>query len=90
MDRKQLKRWNLCLMLCAMACLVYYDITGGLWLKGVTSAWFVALGLVNLLALGELPRQQRRFSRLMVGGLFCGMCADVLLGVAFFAGVVQL
>jgi uncharacterized membrane protein YhhN len=70
-----------------MACLVCYDIFGGLWLKGVTSAWFVALGSVNLWAVRTLPEKQLRFFLLMAAGLFCGMCADVLLGVMFFAGI---
>ena len=81
------KRSNIILLICAMACLVCYDILGGLWLKGVTSAWFVALGAVNLWAVRDLPGKQRRFFLLMAAGLFCGMCADVLLGLVFFAGI---
>ena len=85
MNRTRLKNLNIVLMVCAMACLVYYDYAGGLWLKGVTSSWFVMLGCVNLWA----ARKQKplRFYVLMVLGLFCGMCADVLLGKVFFAGV---
>lgn len=87
MERSRLKIINILLILCAMACLVYYDIRGGLWLKGVTSSWFVLLGCVNLWAVRKFPRKQLRFHLLMVLGLFCGMCADVLLGKVFFAGV---
>lgn len=87
MERKQLKRANIFLLICAAFCLVCYDIFGGLWLKGVTSGWFVLLGSVNLFAARNLERNQLRFFVLMAAGLFCGMCADVLLGVAFFAGV---
>ena len=87
MDRKAVKRCNIILMVCAMACLVCYDIFGGLWLKGMTSGWFVVLGGVNLWAAGKLLRRGRRFFLLMEAGLICGLCADVLLGVAFFAGV---
>ena len=87
MNRTQLKYMNIALMVCAMACLVYYDIAGGLWLKGVTSSWFVLLGSINLWAARKLPRHQLRFSIWMVLGLFCGMCADVLLGKVFFVGV---
>ena len=85
MNRTRLKHLNIALMVCAMACLVYYDYAGGLWLKGVTSSWFVLLGCVNLWA----ARNQKPldFYILMVLGLFCGMCADVLLGKVFFAGV---
>lgn len=82
-------RGNLLLLVCAMACLVCYDIYGGLWLKGVTSAWFVALGCFNLVygrkRLGKIPR----FLILVALGLFFGMCADVLLGVQFIAGILS-
>jgi hypothetical protein len=70
-----------------MVCLVCYDIFGGLWLKGVTSSWFVLLGAVNLCSARKLEWKRLRFFLLMEAGLFCGMCADVLLGVAFFAGI---
>ena len=84
MKKRSLLRANIALLIGAMACLVCYDIFGGLWLKGVTSSWFVVLGAVNLLGNRE---GNRKFAWLMVLGLFCGMCADVLLGVAFYAGV---
>ena len=87
MNQNQLKNTNSILLVCATLCLVCYDFFGGLWLKGVTSGWFVLLGSVNLLAARNLKGKQLRFSALMVAGLFCGMCADVLLGIAFFAGV---
>jgi uncharacterized membrane protein YhhN len=87
LNQNRLKQGNIILLICAMACLVCYDIFGGLWLKGVTSAWFVALGSVNLWAVRTLPEKQLRFFLLMAAGLFCGMCADVLLGVMFFAGI---
>ena len=87
MQRQTIKKLNIILMICAMACLVYYDIAGGLWLKGVTSSWFVVLGSVNLWAARDLDRKQLRFFLLMVAGLICGMCADVLLGMVFFLGV---
>ena len=87
MNQNQLKKTNTILLVCAALCLVCYDIFGGLWLKGVTSGWFVLLGSVNLLAARNLKGKQLCFFILMEAGLFCGMCADVLLGVAFFAGV---
>ena len=87
MREKSLRRGNIVLMICAALCLVCYDIFGGLWLKGVTSSWFVALGALNLWAARKLKWRQLRFFVLAAAGLFCGMCADVLLGIAFFAGV---
>ena len=84
--RKKPLLWaNIVLLAGAMACLVYYDIAGGLWLKGVTSSWFVVLGALNL---WSVRKEKQKFPLLMVLGLFCGMCADVLLGVAFYLGVV--
>ena len=83
--RKDKLFWvNILLLAGAMGCLLCYDHFRGLWLKGVTSSWFVVLGTVNLFA---RPGKKRTFSVLMVLGLSCGMLADVLLGVAFYAGV---
>ncbi len=85
MKQNLLKPVNIILLACAAVCLVCYDSFGGLWLKGVTSSWFVLLGGINLWAARK--RKPLRFFLLMEAGLLCGMCADVLLGVAFFAGV---
>lgn len=87
MKSKLLKYVNIALLICAFVCLVCYDIFGGLWLKGVTSSWFVLLGATNLWNARKLKREPLRFYVLMAAGLFCGMCADVLLGVVFFAGI---
>ena len=87
MTPKSLKTANILLIFCAMACLVYYDIAGGLWLKGVTSSWFVLLGSVNLWAARKENVMSLRFFVLMELGFVCGMCADVLLGLVFYAGV---
>lgn len=77
---------NIAILFCAFSCLICYDIFGGLWLKGVTSGWFVLLALVNL---GYARKQQvkDRFLILVTLGLFAGMCADVLLGIQFILGV---
>lgn len=87
MKPKRLKIINILLLVCAGGCLVCYDIFGGLWLKGVTSGWFVVLGGVNTWAARKLPRKRLGFFLLTEVGLLCGMLADVLLGVAFFAGI---
>ena len=87
MNRKRLTYINILLMFCAMACLVYYDIRGGLWLKGITSSWFVLLGGINLWAARKLKGRKFLFYLLVEAALLCGMCADVLLGMVFFAGV---
>ena len=87
MRNQRLKQVNIALLVCAFVCLICYDHFRGLWLKGVTSSWFVMLGGVNLWAVRRLQWKQQRFFVLMEAGLLCGMCADVLLGVAFFAGI---
>ena len=87
MRNVRLKQTNIVLLVCAFVCLVCYDLFGGLWLKGVTSSWFVVLGGVNLWAVRKVQWKQLRFFVLMEAGLICGMCADVLLGVEFFAGI---
>lgn len=87
MKKNTVKITNIALMICAMVCLVCYDIFGGLWLKGVTSSWFVILGAINFWAARHLDSKKLRFFFLMEAGFVCGMVADVLLGVVFFAGV---
>ena len=87
MKNNRLIRANIALMVCAMACLVCYDIFGGLWLKGVTSSWFVMLGGVNLWAARKLEWKQLRFFVMMAAGLLCDLAADVLLGINFLVGV---
>ncbi len=79
------KRLNIGLLVCAAVCLVCYDIFGGLWLKGLTSSWFVLLGGVNLWAARK--KKPLCFFVLIEAGLFCGMLADILLGIVFYAGV---
>lgn len=78
---------NLLLMVGAMAGLVYYDIRGGIVLKGMTSLWFVVIGMVNLLYAHRTGCRHRAYPRWIAAGLLFGMCADVLLGVAFLWGV---
>jgi uncharacterized membrane protein YhhN len=79
---------NILLLVGAMACLVYYmHIGGGIWMKGVTSGWFVVLGCVNLIWGRDCRGRDRVFLWLVALGLLFGMCADVLLGIHFILGV---
>lgn len=80
--------WNFLLIVLAMACLVYYDREGGLWLKGVTSAWFVLLGAVNLAFGRKTGRRNVCFLVLVEMALLVTMTADVLLGIHFMLGTV--
>ena len=87
--KKKFLTGNCLLLICAAVCLVCYDIFGGLWLKGVTSMWFVILGLLNLIYAVRMKTVKLSYPVLMMSGLFLGMCADVLLGVEFMAGIVS-
>lgn len=78
---------NIIFLICALSCLVCYDIFGGLWLKGVTSGWFVLLGFINVLYVWNKKKEKRSFVFLIELGLFFGMCADILLGVQFIFGI---
>lgn len=78
--------WNILLLVMAMTCLVYYDYRGGLWLKGVTSAWFVLLGTVNLVYAWKSGCKKYGFLLLVELSLILAMTADILLGIRFIAG----
>ena len=78
---------NLLIFAGAMACLVFYDYHGGLWLKGVTSLWFCGLGSVNLIYAQKTGMKKRKILYVMGTALFIGMAADVLLGIEFMVGV---
>lgn len=80
---------NLVLLGCAIGCLICYDLAGGLWLKGVTSGWFVLLGIVNLVYAWRKGLEKKSYLYFIVAGLFLGMCADVLLGVVFVLGILS-
>lgn len=88
MNQKSLKLVNIILLVCAAVCLLCYDHFRGLWLKGVTSSWFVLLGTVNLFSLRKQPEVPLRFLIFMEIGLLCGMIADVLLGKVFLVGII--
>lgn len=78
---------NIVLFICAMICLICYDLFGGLWLKGFTSSWFVFLGLLNLIYARNMRISNSKYLILIELGLLCGMCADVLLAVQFILGI---
>lgn len=85
--KKKFYTLNIGLFICAIACLICYDIYGGLWLKGLTSLWFVVLGLVNLVYAKMMKVHLSKFLILIELGLIFGMCADVLLAVEFIFGI---
>ena len=79
---------NVLIFIGAMACLVFYDYHGGLWLKGVTSLWFCLLAAVNLTYVRRVASAQFKQAAIMVLALVVGMSADVLLGIEFMVGVI--
>lgn len=85
-ERKFLKG-NILLLVCAFVCLVCYDIFGGLWLKGFTSFWFVAIGSLNLVFCVKNKIKLFPYVSLMFLGLAFGMLADILLGLWFVGGI---
>ena len=81
---------NIILLLLALNCLIYYDHRGHLWLKGVTSSWFVLIGAVNLIYAAIRKVKGWKFLALMELGLVLAATADVLLTVQFIVGVIVL
>ena len=66
---------------------ILYMIFSGLWLKGVTSAIFVIIALVNLyLVKKEGETIGGRFKVLLSIGLFVCFLADILLNIWFIVG----
>ncbi|MBQ9082536.1 MAG: lysoplasmalogenase [Clostridia bacterium] len=78
---------NILLMIGAVAGLIYYDVHGGIFLKGMTSLWFVVIGAVNLLYGHKTGCKNNVYPRWIAAGLLFGMCADVLLQIEFLLGV---
>lgn len=78
---------NILIFIGAIACLVYYDYHGGLWLKGITSLWFFVHGLINLVYGHKMGIKSLNILYIIEIGLFLGMIADVLLGIEFMVGV---
>lgn len=65
---------------------ICYMTFGGLLLKGLASAGFAALGIVNVIyALRQ--RTPLRFPAIMCAGLVLCMLGDIFLGIQFFSGV---
>ncbi len=83
--KKKVHLINILIFICAMTCLIYYDSHRMIWLKGVTSAWFVLLGFVNILYAKNLKDKSYLF--LIEIGLFLGMCADVFLWISLILGI---
>lgn len=67
---------------------IFYIINGGLLLKGITSAGFVLMGLLNLAYIYFSKANDLKFSAIMFAGLFFAMLGDIILEIEFMVGAV--
>ena len=81
---KRIKITNFILMALALLWLVYYDGHRTIVFKGITSAWFVVIGLINLIFRRHCG--SRKMLILMEIGLFLTAAADVILWNHFMMG----
>lgn len=65
---------------------VCYILYGGLWLKSITSALFVLIGLVNLFFAIKAKTNYLKFSIVMTVGLVFAMAGDIVLNLHFIGG----
>ena len=79
---------NLLLLAGSVICLIDYVMPGGWATKGMTSSWFVMIGLVNLRYAIKERISKVIFVCVMVAGLILGMLADIMLGGNFILGIV--
>ena len=78
---------NIITFLCAMICLVYYDSHRFMILKGITSAWFFLLGIINYIYAYKSNIKNIKPIIYIIIGLFLGMCADVFLWISLILGI---
>ena len=79
---------NFLLLIGSIVCLIDYALPGGWTTKGMTSSWFVMIGLLNLRYAIKERISKIIFVNIMVIGLILGMLADVMLGKNFILGIV--
>lgn len=79
---------NIILALLVASSDVCYIVYGGLWLKSITSAGFVLIGLVNLIYAIKAKSNYLNFSITMLVGLVFAMAGDVVLNLHFIGGAV--
>ena len=79
---------NLLLLAGSILCLIDYVMPGGWATKGMTSSWFVIIGLVNLFYALMKKASKISFVLIIAIGLILGMLADIMLGRNFILGIV--
>ena len=87
MKKKLFLMLNILLLAALIACIyIYMEITGRLFMKGVTASCFVALGLVNLVYTVLAKPCKPAFPIVLALGLCFAMAGDLLLGWNFIVG----
>ena len=85
-----MKKWfvmsNFILAAIVVALDFCYALVRDLWLKGVTSAGFVVLGVVNLIYFLLATKEDKKFSVIMLVALVLCLVADVILEIEFITG----
>lgn len=79
---------NVFMALLVVALDLCYATMGGLWLKGVASATFVIMGVINLIYILKTSSENKKFCITMVVGLFVAMLGDIVLNLHFMFGAV--
>ncbi|MBP3620058.1 MAG: lysoplasmalogenase, partial [Clostridia bacterium] len=72
---------NVILISCIVAGDICYAIFGGLWLKGLTSAGFVALAIANLIYAIKFKCANLKFAIVMLVGFVFAMAGDIVLNI---------
>ena len=85
--KKTFRLLNIIIFLIACLMTVYYDIEGGLWLKGLTGSCFVLLGILNLIYAIRSKAASLRFPIWTVLGLLICLTGDIVLNISFLPGV---
>ncbi len=79
---------NILLALAVLAGDICYMLFGGLWLKSITSAGFVLIGLINLIYACITKSSRLKYAIIMFIGLVFAMLGDIVLNVHFIGGAV--
>ena len=85
-----MKKWfvmiNFILAAIVVALDFCYALVRDLWLKGVTSAGFVVIGIVNLIYFLLATKEDKKFPVIMLVALVLCLVADVILEIEFITG----
>lgn len=80
---------NIILFLSVIIGDIFYINFGGLWLKGLTSLLFVALGVFNLIyTIKSKDDTTKKFAIIMLIGLIFAMLGDIVLNIYFIGGAI--